>query len=196
MKRSTLYLILFIVLLYILDQASKWYIVLHYDLPTPFYLDHTPVITGSSILNFNILRIHNTGVAFGLGNGTSWAPFLFLGVQVVALIALTILYRRNFFFNRTLKIAWACIMAGVLGNMTDRLLQGFFLPGAENRSFFTNLISGYVVDFLDFSFPWIATESFPNGYHWPSFNVADSCVCIAAALFLIASFMAPPRKDK
>ncbi len=196
MKRSTLYLILLIVLLYILDQASKWYIVLHYDLPTPFYLDHTPVITGSSILNFNILRIHNTGVAFGLGNGTSWAPFLFLGVQVVALIALTILYRRNFFFNRTLKIAWACIMAGVLGNMTDRLLQGFFLPGAENQSFFTNLISGYVVDFLDFSFPWIATESFPNGYHWPSFNVADSCVCIAAALFLIASFMAPPRKDK
>lgn len=196
MKRSTLYLLLLIALLYILDQASKWYIVLHYDLPTPFYLDHTPVITGSSILNFHILRIHNTGVAFGLGNGTAWAPFIFLGVQVAALIVLTLLYRRNFFFNRMLKVAWACIMAGVLGNMTDRLVQGFFLPGAENKGFFANLINGYVVDFLDFSFPWIATETFPDGYHWPSFNVADSCVCVAAGLFLIASFMAPPPEKK
>ena len=196
MKRVTVYLILLIVLLYVLDQVSKWYIVFHYNLPTPFYLDHTPVITGSSIMNFNIVRLHNTGVAFGMGNGTVWAPFLFLGVQVVALVALTILYRRNFFYNRTLKVAWACIMAGVLGNMTDRLTQGFFLPGAENKGFFANLINGYVVDFLDFSFPWIPMEGFADGYHWPSFNVADSCVCIAAGLFLIASFMAPPEQKE
>ena len=86
MKRVTLYLILLIALLYILDQVSKWYIVFHYNMPTPYYLDITPVITDSSILNFNILRIHNTGVAFGMGNGTAWAPFFFLGVQVVALV--------------------------------------------------------------------------------------------------------------
>lgn len=196
MKRITLYLIILIALLYILDQVSKWYIVFNYDLPTPFYLDHTPVITGSSIMNFNIVRIHNTGVAFGMGNGTAWAPFLFLGVQVVALVVFTILYRRGFFYNRTLKVAWACIMAGVFGNMTDRLTQGFFLPGAENKGFFANLINGYVVDFLDFSFPWIVTKAFPNGYHWPSFNVADSCVCIAAGLFLIASFMPRPEEEK
>ncbi len=196
MKRTTLYLIILIALLYILDQVSKWYIVFNYDLPTPFYLDHTPVITGSSIMNFNIVRIHNTGVAFGMGNGTAWAPFLFLGVQVVALVVFTILYRRGFFYNRTLKVAWACIMAGVFGNMTDRLTQGFFLPGAEHKSFFANLINGYVVDFLDFSFPWIATKTFPHGYHWPSFNVADSCVCIAAGLFLIASFMPQPEAEK
>jgi signal peptidase II len=196
MKRVTLYLIILIVLLYVLDQVSKWYIVFHYNLPTPYYLDITPVITDSSVLNFNILRIHNTGVAFGMGNGTAWAPFLFLGVQVVALVVLTILYRRNFFYNRTLKVAWACIMAGVLGNMTDRLTQGFFLPGAENKGFFANLINGYVVDFLDFSFPWIPMEGFADGYHWPSFNVADSCVCIAAGLFLIASFMAPPEQKE
>ena len=49
MKRVTLYLIILIVLLYVLDQVSKWYIVFHYNLPTPYYLDHTPVITGSSM---------------------------------------------------------------------------------------------------------------------------------------------------
>ncbi|MBR3926959.1 MAG: signal peptidase II [Akkermansia sp.] len=196
MKRVTLYLIILIVLLYVLDQISKWYIVFNYDLPTPFFMDSTPVITGSSIMNFNIVRLHNTGVAFGLGNGTAWAPFLFLGVQVVALVVLTILYRRNFFYNRTLKVAWACIMTGVLGNMTDRLTQGFFLPGAESLGFFQNLINGYVVDFLDFSFPWIPAQGFVDGYHWPSFNVADSCVCIAAGLFLIASFMPQPKPEE
>jgi signal peptidase II len=57
-------------------------------------------------------------------------------------------------------------------------------------------MSGYVVDFLDFSFPWIKTEMFPYGYHWPSFNVADSCVCIAAALFIISSFFVKNEEGK
>lgn len=197
MKRKIpLYLILIICVLYLLDQASKWYIVFHYDLPTPYYLDRTSVISGSALMNFDLVRIHNTGVAFGMGNGTAWAPLLFLGVQVAALIVLVWLYRRNFFNTRMLRFAWALIMTGVLGNMTDRLTQGFFLPGAAERGFFDNLLNGYVVDFLDFSFPWLPTEAFPMGYHWPSFNVADSCVCIAAALFLIAGFFTKPEGDK
>lgn len=195
-QRTTASLILLVVLLYILDQVSKWYIVLNYELPTPYYLDRTPIITDSAIMNFDIVRLHNTGVAFGMGNGTAWAPILFLGVQVVALVLLVLGYRSNFFCTKTLKFAWAFIMAGVLGNMTDRLTQGFFLPNAEKLSFMQNLLNGYVVDFLDFSFPFIPTETFPMGYHWPSFNVADSCVCIAAGLFLIASFLPQPQEDK
>lgn len=191
-----LWLIVMAAVLYIADQVSKWLIVFNYELPTPFYLDRTPVITGSSFMNFDIVRIHNTGVAFGFGNGTTWAPIVFLGIQVIALVVLVMLYRRNFFFNRTLQVAWALIMTGVLGNMTDRLLQGFFLPGAESQSFLTKLGNGYVVDFLDFSFPWITPEGWPMGYHWPSFNVADSCVCVAAALFLISSFFPQPEQKE
>ncbi len=197
MKRTTILLILLIIFLYLLDQVSKWYIVFNYELPTPYFLDRTPIITDSAIMNFSILRLHNTGVAFGMGNGTAWAPFLFLGVQVVALTLLIIGYRRHFFCTKLLKLAWAFIMTGVIGNMTDRLTQGFFLPGAEKLSFLQNLLNGYVVDFLDCSFPFIPTAAFPNGYHWPAFNVADSCVCIAAGLFLIASFLPqPPTKQK
>ncbi len=197
MKRSTVYLLLLILVLYLMDQISKWYIVFNYELPTPYYLDRTPVITDSAIMNFDIVRLHNTGVAFGMGNGTAWAPFLFLGVQIVALVLLIVFYRRGIFCTKLLKIAWACIMTGVIGNMTDRLTQGFFLPGAEKLSFLQNLINGYVVDFLDFSFPCLPTKTFPMGYHWPAFNVADSCVCIAAGLFLIASFLPqPPTKQK
>ncbi len=197
-KKISLFMLLSLVVLYVLDQLSKWYIVLNYKAPIKnFVMERTPIIEGSDWVNFTILRLHNTGVAFGFGNGTTWAPILFLGVQFVALAVLIIMLRRGFFSTRLLRTAWVLLMAGVLGNMTDRLVQGFFLPGAEKLSFLTNLANGYVVDFLDFSFPWIPTEAFPTGYHWPSFNVADSCVCIAATLFFIASFFADdPKKAK
>lgn len=194
-QRVSTGLILLMVGLYVLDQVTKWLVVLNYEPPTPFLLDCTPVISGSAFMNFNLVRIHNQGVAFGFGNGTAWAPFLFLGVQVVALVALYLLYRRGFFSTRLLRFAWAFMVVGVLGNMTDRLTQGFFLPGAEQLSFARNLVNGYVVDFLDFSFPWIQTADFPLGYHWPSFNVADSCVCLAAGCFLLSCFF-PPADGK
>lgn len=197
--RTTLLLLLLLVALYALDQASKWYIVTHFAVPS-FVVHEGIEAFRSSVLNLDIIRIHNTGVAFGFGNGTVWAPFVFLGVQVVALVALVWLYARNFFSTRLLKLAWVCVLAGVLGNMTDRLVQGFFLPGAETLSFFEKLRMGYVVDFIDVSFPWLPVSGFPGGYHWPVFNVADSCVCIAAALFVISAFFFPepskkPRKE-
>ncbi len=192
--RISLALILMVAALYALDQASKWYVVLNFELPTPYWLDRVQVWGGSSIMNLDLVRIHNSGVAFGFGNGTVWAPCVFLCLQVVALVLLVLFYRRGFFNSRLMKLAWGFIMVGVLGNMTDRLLQGFFLPGAGELGFWQNLANGYVVDFLDCSFPWIVTEAFPYGYHWPSFNVADSCVCIAAALFFISGFLAPKEK--
>ena len=195
-SRTTLYLIISVFVLYVLDQVSKWLVVLNFEEPNRFYLDGVPVVTDCSVFCFNLVRAHNQGVAFGMGDGTTWAPFVFLCVQIIALAALIIFYRRGFFRTRMLKVAWVCIMAGVLGNMTDRLLQGFWLKGAETLSFWQNFANGYVVDFLDFSFPWIQTEMFPNGYHWPAFNVADSCVCIAAGLFFIASFFEPKDAKK
>ncbi len=195
-QRIPVCLLLMVLVLCLLDQASKWFIVLNFELPTPYWLDRVPVIAGSSLMNFDIIRIHNNGVAFGAGSGTVWAPYVFLSIQVVALAALVYFFRRGIFCTRLMKLAWGFIMAGVLGNMTDRLLQGFFLPGAEQLSFWKNLSNGYVVDFLDFSFPWMITEAFPRGYHWPAFNVADSCVCIAAALFVLVSIITPSAKKE
>lgn len=194
-NRTLLWLILLIIAMVALDQATKWYIVLHYNPPVFMFLDGTPVLHDNGILHFSIIRIHNTGVAFGMGNGTVWAPFVFLSVQVIALITLAWLYRRGYFVTKTMKVAWALVISGVLGNMSDRLLQGFFLPGVQDLSFFQKLRLGYVVDFLDFSFPWLKTASFPQGYHWPAFNVADSCVCIAAGLFIISAFFSTPKKN-
>ena len=197
-RRVSIWLIVLIIALYALDQATKWAVVLNfpYDWAHSFGSRIIPVIQGSEFMNFCLVRVHNTGVAFGTGHGTVWAPFVFLCVQVVALVWFYRLFRKGFFATRALRVAWALITTGIIGNMTDRLLQGFFIPGAADKGFFTNLMSGYVVDFLDFSFPWIKTEMFPYGYHWPSFNVADSCVCIAAALFVISSFFMKPEEPQ
>lgn len=172
-------------------------------------MDRLPVLQGNGVLNFDLIHIHNTGVAFGLGNATVWAPYLFLGVQVVALVVLILLYSKDFFNTRLLKAAWVFVMAGVLGNMTDRLVQGFNLAGAEHLSFWENVMNGRVIDFLDFSFPWTGdlavfinsfipqfpADAFPEVYHWPAFNVADSCVCIAACLFIISAFFFEPDPE-
>ncbi len=174
--------------LYLLDQITKWLIVLYYHTPRPVFgeegrylgsiVDQTPVID-----NFlQIVRVHNTGVAFGFGNGTTWSTYVFLAVPLIAVCVLIILFRRGVFSTPALRLCGALLLAGVLGNLTDRLCQGFMLQGAENLTFLQNLANGYVVDFIDVTVP------FTNGYHWPSFNVADSCISIAAVLLFLLGF--------
>ena len=101
----------------------------------------------------NITRVHNTGVAFGLGNGTVWSSYLFLAVPVLAIVVLVVLYRKNFFHTAWLKLAYVLLLAGVAGNLTDRLIQGFLIPYEQQHGFFTKLMNGYVVDFIDVTIP-------------------------------------------
>ena len=68
----------------------------------------------------------------------------------------------------TSRWAGALLVAGVAGNLTDRILHG------------------HVVDFLDFILPWYG--------RWPAFNVADSCICVAAGLFILGSFLDGKRR--
>jgi signal peptidase II len=88
-------------------------------------------------------------------------------------VGLLFAWKRNVFPDRLSKTAVALIIAGILGNVTDRLMHG------------------YVVDFLLFylhlPFEWANP--------WPAFNVADSCIFIAAALFIIAGIRESVRKQ-
>lgn len=182
--------------LYILDQVTKWWVVLNMkpyqkiliDGHVYGQIDQFPVIEGF----FNIVRVHNTGVAFGIGNGTVWSTYVFLAVPVLALAVLVYCFTKGkFFITPATRFCGALLIAGVLGNLTDRLVQGFMLPGAADNSFFQNLANGYVVDFLDVIVP------FTNNYHWPSFNVADSCITVAAVmLFLLSFFIKEPAVKK
>lgn len=178
--------------LYVLDQISKWWVVLTFKVPfvihegQKYYVkeDTRPVIEGF----FNLVRRHNQGVAFGIGNGTTWAPVVFLIVLVVALALIIFFWRRGAFAGPS---RWSAplLLAGILGNLTDRLLQGFWLEAYKSAGFWDRLGQGYVVDFLDFKLPLYDKIMPSSGGHWPAFNVADSCISIAAALLFLTAIL-------
>jgi signal peptidase II len=72
------------------------------------------------------------------------------------------------------------LVSGIVGNLFDRALPG----------------RGYVVDFLDFILPFYDKVSPQSGGHFPSFNVADSCICIAAGLLIISAFRQPKDEEE
>ncbi|MES2595054.1 MAG: signal peptidase II [Verrucomicrobiota bacterium] len=163
--------------LYILDQWSKNWIVAHFDL----HGREQEVIQGT----FWLHHIANRGVAFGMFNGTQYANYVFTVVSLSALAFLIWGSRTNLFPGKLSRVAVALLVSGILGNLTDRL----FRREDDGVLFGGGFLKGYVVDFLRFDF------GFPPFNPWPSFNVADSCVVVAAVMLAIASFVeAPPQK--
>lgn len=158
------YLLYLTLPLYLLDQATKAWVIGRFPEPGGFPHERIQVVPGF----FDLVRVHNTGMAFGLGNGASWSNFVFLGIAALAIGFIGFLWRKGMLEGVAGHVSAALLISGILGNVTDRLARG------------------YVVDFLDFSI---------GDRHWPSFNVADSCICVAAGLLILGSF-APASKTK
>lgn len=115
----------------------------------------------------NIVRSENKGVVFGILPGKTNA---FIILSVIAIIAIVCIYLWS---DRSLtksNIALGMILAGAAGNLWDRI----WFRGVR--------------DFIDFHLG--------NAYHWPTFNVADSLICIGVFLMAITSFFAPPRREQ
>ena len=129
--------------------------------------ESVPVIDGL----FNITYVRNPGAAFGfLANaGSAIRKPLFLLVPVLACIWLVWLLMHSVEKNRLLTWAYSLIFAGAIGNLIDR----FRLD--------------YVVDFLDF---------YLGNSHFPAFNVADSCISIAAGMIILDLFLQMKKKDE
>jgi signal peptidase II len=117
----------------------------------------------SVIPNFlNFAYAQNTGVAFSFfddhGDTGRW------GLSVVAFVAATLVL---YFFWRTPRSddrilgALALLLAGILGNVVDRVRLGF------------------VIDWIDVQF---------GSWHYPTFNVADAAICIGAGLLILDLF--------
>lgn len=171
--------------LYLLDQATKFWTVLRFDPPSQQRpVDGFPILEGW----FHWVRIHNQGVAFGLGNGTSWAPVVFLCVPFLALILLRVFWIKGVFHNTGSRVAVALLLCGIFGNLTDRLIQGFLLEAHQAESFWSRLSEGYVVDFVLVKLPLYDRIVPSSGGWWPAFNVADSCICIAAVLLFLSGW--------
>ncbi|YCM43760.1 signal peptidase II [Verrucomicrobiaceae bacterium 227] len=180
--------------LYVIDQITKWWAVSAFSEPVGNYTatldEKMPVIDGFLWW----WRIHNQGVAFGLGNGTTWAPLVFTCVLILAIVLITVFWKKGAFANKPARIAAALLIAGIFGNLTDRLVQGFYLEQHAEKSFITRLSKGYVVDFIDVKLPGYEKIAPASGGHFPTFNVADSCISIAAILLFVSAFR--PEEDQ
>jgi len=105
----------------------------------------------------NWLLLLNPGAAFSfLAQGSGWQRWFFTIVGLVACVYIVWLLRKSQ-NDKILCVALSLILGGALGNVLDRIMYGA------------------VVDFIDLHYA---------NWHWPAFNIADSAICIGAALVI------------
>lgn len=109
---------------------------------------------------FNLAYVENRGCAWGMLQGHVWPLAAFAAVM----LALLVWKRRSVFPPGGWGFAAECLLyTGIVGNLIDRLYYRF------------------VVDMFDFH--W-------GAHHFPCFNVADSCITVAAGILIAASLFA------
>lgn len=114
---------------------------------------------------FHLIHVGNTGGAWSILSGRS----TLLGVVGLAVLLAVFLWRRHLALRQTLpQVCFGLFTGGTLGNVLDRFRLG------------------YVTDFLDFHF---------GSYIYPTFNVADSAICVGVIGYVLWSFRQPGPAD-
>ena len=110
----------------------------------------------------------NPGIAFGqLQDGGSFARWFFVALAAAATVAVFYYFMRTPRNDDRVLGACALLLAGILGNLTDRVRLG------------------HVVDFI---------VMHAGDYYWPTFNVADASICIGAFLLMLDLFFGRRRQ--
>ena len=110
---------------------------------------------------FNLVNVGNTGAAWSLFSGRS----TFLALLAVATLIAIFAWRRQLGLRLwPVQVSFGLLCGGIAGNLVDRLVHG------------------HVIDFLDFHF---------GSYIYPTFNVADSGICVGVAIYLLHSLRQP-----
>lgn len=111
---------------------------------------------------FNLTYVRNYGAAFSfLSDAGGWQRWFFTLIAVVISIVLAVWLARNQHTEHKLNLALSLVLSGAIGNLIDRSIYG------------------YVIDFLHLYY---------QNWHYPAFNIADSAICIGAALLVWDSF--------
>ena len=104
----------------------------------------------------NLTFVVNYGFAFGLLNNPSLNQIL-VSLVILAII-IYFLYLLIKTQDKIFQLTLTLILAGALGNFIDRIFRGF------------------VIDFIDI---------YIGKYHWPAFNIADSCITVGFVVLMI-----------
>lgn len=136
--------------IYLVDQMSKAWAV------RALRFGETKTMI-SNLLVFEYAE--NSGIAFGRWQeGGSFGRWLLVVLAVSAAIAVLIYFFRTERANDRVLGACALLLAGIVGNLTDRVRLG------------------YVIDFI---------LVYIGSYRWPNFNVADASICVGALLLAL-----------
>ncbi|OSI14160.1 signal peptidase II [Neisseria dumasiana] len=118
---------------------------------------------------FDLTLVFNTGAAFSfLADAGGWQKYFFLGLAVVISFYLARGIVKDD-FGKWGKLGAAMVIGGAVGNVIDRLIHG------------------HVVDFL---------LVYWQNWYYPAFNVADSFICVGAALLILDGFKHKKAGDK
>lgn len=113
---------------------------------------------------FYLTYVHNTGAAFSILTGKR----IFLVIVAIIIITILIFYlRKNPPKEKFVKVSYALIIGGSLGNLIDRVVRG------------------YVVDFIDVKI---------FDYNFPIFNLADTFIVIGVLILLIEMIRKDKKK--
>ncbi len=115
----------------------------------------------------SLVLTYNPGAAFSfLAGASGWQRWFFIVVALAAsLLIVYLIFRHR--RDLLLCLALALVLGGAVGNLVDRV------------------VIGAVVDFV--LLYW-------RQYHWPAFNLADSCITVGAVLLVWDSLRRPPVK--
>jgi signal peptidase II len=148
-------------LLYLVDQMTKAWAVRRLRLG-----DTVRVVEG--FLHFGYAE--NTGIAFGqLQEGGQFGRWMLAGLAAAAAVGVLVYFFRVKSADDRVLGACALLLAGIAGNLTDRVRLG------------------YVVDFI---------EVHLGSYQWPTFNVADAAICVGAGLLALDLILEGRREGR
>ncbi len=146
--------------IYLMDQASKAWAVRRLR-----FRRSTRSSAACSIFLTRRIR----GIAFGqLQEGGAFGRWFFVVLAAAAAVAVLFYFFRTPRNDDRILGACALLLAGILGNLTDRVRLGF------------------VIDFI---------QLHAGQYHWPTFNVADASISLGA-LLLAYDLIFAHRKEK
>lgn len=124
-----------------------------------YYLSGGNVKTLFPLLDFSLA--FNRGAAFSfLNSAGGWQNIFFIGLALAFTLAMAIWILGNQNLGQNASVS--LIIGGALGNVVDRFHYG------------------YVIDFLDCHIGY---------HHWPTFNIADSAICVGVFLLLLFNFI-------
>lgn len=155
--------ILLAALVLVLDLGSKswaFQYVADHGSPTPLHGDSKAVTLIDGF--FYLTRVYNPGGIWGIGQEGILSKALVI-IRILAVPAILFMILRTPRNEVRFLMALSLFCAGAVGNLYDNLTTG----GQGVR------------DFLDF---FLVGE---NGYHWPTFNIADSGIVCGVGLLLL-----------